>query len=456
MSRRGREVPAAITALVTRLVANAEKLGRDVARDWSATASAARDDWTSASRLVQASPRLVRIATCAGRCLMRHRLFGARAHRKNAEDIFRLCAELRGGVLKVGQLISTRGDLLPPEYVEVLAQLQDRAPALPEELAIAALEAELGAPIGELFARFDPEPIAAASLAQVHAAELEDGRRVAVKLMLPGIEDVVRADLAALSHLAGALAADVFPGIGVSRIAAELAAAIDSELDYTREAAQLERFAEIAAGDDRWRVPAVIAERSARRVLTMERIDGASLGAHLGSADSDEVERLIGLLVELTAAQFLRHGVVHGDPHPGNFLVEASGRLAVLDFGCVLELDGAERDAYRRLMIAVLARDRDAMLAALESAGFRAGSDDAMVELADMFLAGLDPAELAALDPREQLARLQVILAGAGDVEVPGSFALIGRIFALLGGLVLSHRPEIDLGARVLAALTTP
>jgi ubiquinone biosynthesis protein len=453
VSRTTLDIVAAITAMVTRLAANSEKLARDAARDFAAASEAARDDWNAATRLMQVSPRLIRLAACAGRCLLRKKIAGDRADRKNAEDIYRLCADLRGGMLKVGQLLSTRGDLLPPVYIEVLSRLQDRAPALAPEIAIAAIEDELGAPIDELFATFDPEPIAAASLAQVHAATAADGRELAVKLMLPGIEDVVRADLAALAQLARGLGREYLPGIDAGRIADELGRAIDDELDYTREADRLEQFAALAAGDPRWRVPAVIRERSGRRVLTMERIRGTSLSEHLGSCDAAEIERICGLMVELTASQFLRHGVVHGDPHPGNFIVEDGGGLAILDFGCVLELVAAERDAYRQLIVAVLGRDRDAMLSALERAGFSAGSDEAMVELADMFLVGLDPEILATLDPREQLARATEILGAAGGVEVPRSFALIGRIFALLGGLLLSHRPRIDLGGRVMAAL---
>ena len=442
----GRVVEAGAT-LVANLIANSERLGREAARDFVLARDAAT---SSLGALVAAGPRVVRLAGCAARCAGRYRLVGASAHRANAEDIHRLCAELRGGVLKVGQLLSTRADLLPPDYVEVLSRLQDRAPALPDGLAAEVIESELGAPIDALFAAFDPEPIAAASLAQVHAARLDDGREVAVKVMVPGVEALVRADLAALEHLGAALGRELLPGIDTARLAAELARSIDAELDYLAEAAQLERFAGFASGDPRWRVPAVIHERSSRRVLTMERIEGVSLAAHLDRAGAAERDRLIGLIVELTAAQFLRHGAVHGDPHPGNFIVEPSGRLALLDFGCVLELSDAERLAYVRLIAAVLSRDAGALLSALAGAGFHAGSDEAMVELAELFLAGLDPAALADLDPRAQLERTLEILGSAGGVEVPPSFALIGRIFALLGGLVLGSQTRLDLGAIVM------
>lgn len=447
-----RDIAGASSALVANVVANSERLGRDAARDFALARDAAVTEWRSLARLFAASPRVLRLAACAARCAARARLFGERSHRRNAEDIYRLCAELRGGVLKVGQLLSTRGDLLPPVYVEVLSKLQDRAPPLPAEVISAVIESELGRGINELFAEFDPEPLAAASLAQVHAALLPGGEAVAVKVMIPGIEERVRADLAALEHLGAALGRDLVPGIDTASLAAELARAIDGELDYRAEARQLERFARFAAGDDRWRVPAVFAEHSGRRVLTMERIEGVSLSAHLETAPPADADRLIALLIELTAAQFLRHGAVHGDPHPGNFIVEPDGRLAVLDFGCILELSDSERLAYIRLIAAVVARDRDAMLAALGDAGFRAGSDAAMVELADMFLAGLDPAALAALDPRAQLLRTLEILGSAGGVEVPRSFALIGRIFALLGGLVMAHGLGLDLGSIVMAA----
>lgn len=468
--------------LVGHLIARSERIARDartdfaeVRREAESVVDAAWAETRSLGAALRAGPRYVRLASVVARGLTRHRVAAARAanlestgasrvmehaHRRNAREIYRLCADLRGGLLKIGQLLSVRADLLPPPYVEELARLQDRAPPVAIDEITPIVEAELGAPIAELFAQFDPEPIAAASLAQVHAAVLADGREVAVKVQLPGIEDLVRADLAALRYLVGSIELP-FAGLDVA-VVDELARFLDQELDFALEADRARRFASLVGDDQRWRVPHVIGERCSRRVLTLERISGPSLAAHLGAHDDGgehgraEIARLLGMLVELTGDHILRRGLAHGDPHPGNFIVEPDGTLVFLDFGCVLEIEPAVRDAYRELVLATLTRDRGRIARGLESAGFRSANGEALVAYTELLLDALRPDQLATIDPRDQLRRAVELAGEVGDLEMPSSFVLISRIFGLLGGLLFSYRPEIDLSRLIAAALAPP
>lgn len=450
-----------------RVLARSEHLGRQAARDFAAvqaevagTAAAARGEWTRLRSTLRASPRALRLAAAATRIAARHRLAAARAEldpergpalfaaarERSATELRDVCAELGGGVLKIGQLLSTRGDLLPPEWIEALATLQDRAPARPFEELAPQIEADLGAPIDELFASIDPEPLATASLAQVHAGRLASGRAVAIKVQLPGAAERVRADLALVQALAPVIGAELPGGLDFAALARELSAAIAEELDFRLEAERARAFAAFAAGDERWKVPEVVASHSGRRVLCMEHCAGQSLAAHLGSASPAERDRVLGLLVELVADQILRRGLVHADPHPGNFLVDGrSGQLVILDFGCVLSLSFEERLGYARLVAAIVGHDREGLAVALEAAGFRAEGKRALADIAELLLEGLEPGALATLEPREQLERGMALLAEAGDLAVPRSFALIGRVLALVGGLLVTHRPRLDL-----------
>jgi predicted unusual protein kinase regulating ubiquinone biosynthesis (AarF/ABC1/UbiB family) len=203
----------------------------------------------------------------------------AAVHRKNAERILAVGGRLKGGIMKAMQLLSYQHEVLPDEYLDILADLQDQAPAMAPEEARAVIEAELGAPPERLFATFDPEPAAAASLGQVHRATLADGRAVAVKVQYPGIAESIAADLKLLRRL---LAAQKIAGKDVLRQAGldhrhlhdDVAARLAEEVDYRREAIHVRVFGKMYRGLEGIRVPAVVDERSTARVLTTDWIDG--------------------------------------------------------------------------------------------------------------------------------------------------------------------------------------
>ena len=487
-----------IGRLIIHLAGNIERLVGDVVRDSSDLARETEQLSVAVARTavqvhaaVRATPRFSRIVKEVIALAARYRLqrtraeiFGADAPetvaaRATLDDdaarrLYELCIELRGGVLKVGQFASARVDLLPAAYVRELGKLQDRVPAVPTADIIARIESELGRPIGELYASFEDTPIAAASLAQVHGAVLHDGTRVAVKVQVPGIEDVVETDLAAFRVLATALK-DLLPGTDLPTVAAELSRSVREELDYRKEADSLTRFAAMAGSTMAGTVivPRPHPALSARRVLTMDRIDGARLPDWLAETDTrgaDGVtarDHLLGTMVRSFAAQILEHGLFHADPHPGNFLVaETLGsppRLVMLDFGAVQEYGPAARAAYAELAMAILGGNAARMTELFATLGFRTRGEDptALHQFAELLIGALrqgqnttTPAGIAALDPQAQIAAAMDLARRNPIVALPQDFVLLGRVLATLGGLIVRYRPSVDLATAILPALT--
>jgi ubiquinone biosynthesis protein len=470
--------------LIGNLLDHVERLTNDVARDARAVAREAGDLWEAAaaraiefSHLVRGVPRFARVAGELLRIILTYRwhaaiggprreLLGTRAdaealdvlHERNAERLYALCVELRGGVLKLGQFASSRMDLLPDAYVAALGRLQDRVPPVPAEAIVDRIAGELGADPAQLFARFDPSPLAAASLAQVHAATLAGGTPVAVKVQLPDIEQLVEVDLAALQAVAPALR-DLLPFVDLHTFAAELSRAVRAELDYRAERAHAEAFAACFAGDADIVIPRIHGELSARRVLVLEQLQGQRLTEWLdecearGDAGARDRDRLCAILIRCFCAQVLEHGLLHADPHPGNFLVlpgPGGPRLALLDFGCVQTYPPERRRAYARLCMAVLAGDGTAMAEHFGAMGFatRDGDGAALRAFAEMLLEAFRADSERPLEAIEAGAAMERIVRLTRDnpiVAVPPDFVLLGRVFATLGGLLMRYRPQINL-----------
>ncbi|MGK5683084.1 ABC1 kinase family protein [Actinoplanes sp. URMC 104] len=267
-----------------------------------------------------------------------------------------------GGVtfVKVGQLLSTRRDLLPTEFVDELTALQDRVAPVPWPQVAAVLTAELGRPIEEAFRDIDEEPLAAASVAQVHAARLPDGTEVVVKVQRPGVATVVERDLDILFRLADLLEDRTSWGrtFGVRGLAAGFAEALREELDFTVERDNLQSMAAALAGSPGrgLQVPTAYAELSSERVLVMGRLPGTPLGAAGDVLDRLGAERRAALaagLLDSMLDQILVHGVFHVDLHPGNLLIGDDGELGMLDLGSVGRIDAVTRTAIGQLLLAV-------------------------------------------------------------------------------------------------------
>jgi ubiquinone biosynthesis protein len=269
-------------------------------------------------------------------------------------------ALLEAGVtfVKLGQVLSTHPDLLPAEFVEELGRFQDDVALAPWDRVEEVLVADLGRPVDEVFASFDRRPLAAASVAQVHAARLPSGAEVAVKVQRPGIRAVVERDLDIVARLARSLEGRTrwARSIAARDLAAGFADAVREELDFRIEAADMAAVALLANGAVR--VPAPHQPLCRERVLVMQRLDGTPLGAAgpvLAERGLDR-DALAGELLACLLGQVMLGGVFHADPHPGNVLVLADGRLGLLDFGSVGRLDGVDQQRLERALGQFMAR----------------------------------------------------------------------------------------------------
>ncbi|TCC42131.1 ABC1 kinase family protein [Kribbella speibonae] len=289
-----------------------------------------------------------------------------RPGRENAAGQAELARSLRlaldeAGVtfVKLGQVLSTRSDIIPAAVADELSRLQDQVTAAPWPEIEQVLTEELGGPLDQLYAEFDPEPLAAASVAQVYTARLHTSDDVVVKVQRPGIAGVVDRDLDIVRRLARLLErnTDWGRGMGVRALADGFADAMREELDFTVEAGNMTTVAaghSVAASNDLV-VPRLYPERSTRRVLTMQRLDGIGLG-NAGQAIADrglDPARLGRALFECLLGQVAIDGVFHADPHPGNFLLLTDGRIGMLDLGSVGRLDPATREALQRFLLAI-------------------------------------------------------------------------------------------------------
>ena len=278
--------------------------------------------------------------------------------------------------MKLVQLIAARGDDLPEHYFEALSTVHDQAPPLPWEDVRPVLEAELGRPPEKVFGSINPEAIAAASLGQVFSATLPDGTPVAVKVQYPGIREAVENDLRVFQRVfraERAIGASLMrmPGLDYEHAFNDVAARLREELDYRREAANIEIFRRMYAGWDWVTIPKVYPPFSTSRVLTMDLIDGRSLGEVLkGSLPYPQRERLVVRIADMLNHEFFGVGIFHADAHPGNKLISDDGRIAQLDFGCIKVRPRQLVNAHVASIEAVLAGDDAAMLSALRDMGF--------------------------------------------------------------------------------------
>jgi ubiquinone biosynthesis protein len=300
-------------------------------------------------------------------------------HRRNAKRVERTILELNGLFIKVGQLISILTNFLPEEFRGGLEGLQDQVPARPLEQIRGRIRAEFGKEPEELFAWFDPVPIASASLAQVHEARLHDGRRVALKVQHADIDRIVRLDLQAIRRILGII--QFFTRIrGLESYHSEVREMILEELDFTKEAEHIALIASHFAGDPMVGLPVVVPEFSTRRILTTEFVDGTKVTdvAELETHGIDRTSLAERILTAYCRMIFI-DGAYHADPHPGNILVRPDGGIVFLDFGAVGELSPQMKDGIPMFLEGVIRRDNPKITAALRRMGFVARAEDPTV-----------------------------------------------------------------------------
>jgi predicted unusual protein kinase regulating ubiquinone biosynthesis (AarF/ABC1/UbiB family) len=270
---------------------------------------------------------------------------------RTADQVFRVLGELKGGALKLGQALSIFEAALPPElagpYRATLTRLQESAPPLPVAVVHRVLAADLGEDWRSSFAEFDDRPAAAASIGQVHRARWRDGTAVAVKVQYPGAGKALLSDFAQLSRL-GRLFGVLMPGLEVRPLLEELRERVSEELDYRLEAASQQAFAEAYASDPDFLVPRVLTATD--HVLVSEWIDGTPLSKIIAEGAPEQRNRAGLLLVRFLFSGPARAGLLHADPHPGNFRLLPDGRLGVLDFGAVDRLPDGLPPFFGRLL----------------------------------------------------------------------------------------------------------
>lgn len=319
---------------------------------------------TGAAAGVAAREATARAMLLGGRDSDARRERASRQQLKSAESLVKVLGGMRGAAMKVGQTLSAVDlGLVPeeirPQFQEILAVLQQDAKPVSFKSIRRVIEDDLGEKLSQVFADFDEEPIAAASIGQVHQAELDDGRRVAVKVQYPGIAEAIHADMQNL-RLALKLLSVIAPGIDTGPIAQEIRERIMQELDYELEAANHHAMARVYKGHPFIAVPDVVSDLCRERVLVSEFVPGARF-AQVREAPEQERNRLGEILVRFYINGPLRHRLLNGDPHPGNSLFQDDGRVAFLDFGFFKTLTGDEVDQLMASTRATYEHDAQAL-----------------------------------------------------------------------------------------------
>lgn len=389
--------------------------------------------------------------------------------RRFARRFHALAVELGGLMIKVGQFMSSRLDVLPPEITAELEGLQDEVPPVAFSAIRALAEAELGVSLERAFARVDETPVAAASLGQAHRARLVDAdveasgdpgfTDVVVKVQRPGIGAIVEVDLAALRRIGGWLSRIrlVSDRVDAPALVEEFARTSREEIDYLHEAAGAERFAGDFADDDRVGVPAVVWERTTRRVLTLQDVTAIKItdAEALRAAGIDPAE-VAPVFASVMFDQLFTNGYFHADPHPGNIFVtpgaDGSWRLTFIDFGMMGEVPASTRRGLRKLLIAAASRDGRGLVDAMQEVGVLLPSAEtselerAMTQLFARF-GGMGFAELREVDPRE----FREFAVRFGDVvrslpfQLPEHFLLVIRAMSLTSGVCSALDPGFNL-----------
>ncbi len=397
----------------------------------------------------------------------------ARSRLKRVQKLARLfhdlAADLGGLMIKVGQFMSSRLDVLPPEITRELEGLQDEVAPEPTASIIAQIERELGIPLERAFASFETTPIAAASLGQAHRARLTPGiaadvglENVVVKVLRPGIEDIVAVDLAALRRVGRWLSKVrlVNRRADAPALVEEFAATSLEEIDYVREAGNAERFANDFADDPRVAAPLIVWERSARRVLTLADVTAIKVSdvAALQAAGLDP-NAVAAELARATFQQIFVAGFFHADPHPGNIFVtpaepgaEHDFTLTFIDFGMMGEISDELREGLQQFIFAVVARDARGWVAATQRLGVLLPSADtvelerAVTALFDRF-GGMGVAELQRIDPREleAFARQFSEVIRTLPFQLPESFLLLIRTISLISGVTSALNRDFNM-----------
>ena len=421
--------------------------------------SSARDD--EANRLSGRLSRYARVGSGVGG--LAARMIGARALGREvdrgarAADLARMLGGLKGPLMKVAQLAATIPDVLPPEYAFELQKLQAEAPPMGWAFVRRRMRAELGDGWEQRFKSFQHQPAAAASLGQVHRAEAPDGRTIACKLQYPDMDSAVEADLSQLGVIL-AMQRRFSPEIDTREVLKELSARLREELDYAREAGHIRLYGAILADSAEVRVPDVLPDLSTRRLLTMTWLDGARLLAYVGHSQEHR-NRIAIALFRAWWHPFAHYGVIHGDPHLGNYTVfERDGvpqGLNLLDYGCIRIFPPRFVEGVIELYRGFQTNDRARIAEAYRIWGF-ANLTDELVDTLSLWARfiyapllddrvrtiadGIEPQKYG----RREVWQVKQALKPQGSVTIPREFVLMNRAAVGLGAVFLHLKAELN------------
>jgi len=356
--------------------------------------------------------------------------------------------ELGPTFVKLGQVLSTRPDLLPPDFVAELARLQDTVPPGPWEPIREQIEEELGAPLEECFGSVDPIPLAAASLAQVHPATLPDSTPVVLKVQRPGIEETIDTDLEILFDVARLLQGRTPLGelYDLPGIVEEFSTTLRAELDFYREGRNADRFRENFAGQPYLHIPTVYWDLTTRRVLVLERLHGVKIDdvKALNEAGYDR-ERIALRATQMIVKEILEDGFFHADPHPGNFVVMEGEVIGAMDFGMVGYLSRRDRINLVRLYIYAVQMDERGVVDQLFRMGMAGGKvdSDKLVRDIGRLLRKYHGLPLKAIQVKEILQEAMSV-AFSHHLRLPSELWLVGKTLAMMEGVGLKLYPELD------------
>jgi predicted unusual protein kinase regulating ubiquinone biosynthesis (AarF/ABC1/UbiB family) len=368
-------------------------------------------------------------------------------HRRGAGRVLDAAAAFGGTLIKAAQFASSRPDLLPAPYIESLSEMQDRVPPQPWSVMEGAEEREIGRPIREAFEEFEREPVASASIAQVHRARLSDGRQVAVKVQYPGIAQLMEADLAAMEGIFGAIKR-LEPSINLQPILYYLRWTLPMELDFRREAQAIADLKSAMSHRDNVLVPEVVEGMNKERLLVMEFVEGVKVTNREGLvAAGIDPRRLAELLIEVYAEQLFQRGVFHADPHPGNLFVQPGQNgpvLVLLDHGLTVSVPPELVAAMKEAIEALSEGDFEALTGALRKAGLDLDPDldlDILLGLVGVLLGG-DRGEESDGGGAD-LGEFGLSL-GASIGHIPNDLLLVGRAIGLVDGITRQLDPDLD------------
>jgi predicted unusual protein kinase regulating ubiquinone biosynthesis (AarF/ABC1/UbiB family) len=384
---------------------------------------------------------------------------------KAANQLFTVLGELKGGAMKVGQALSVMEAAVPEQfgepYREALTKLQKDAPPLPAAKVHRVLDAQLGTRWRERFASFGDEPVASASIGQVHKAVWSDGRDVAVKIQYPGADEALRADLKTMKRLVSVFK-QLSPGADVQGVVDELIERTEMELDYRLEADNQRAFAKAYRDHPHFVVPAIVA--SAPKVVIAEWIEGTPMAAIIRDGTVEQRDVMGTRLFELTYDAPRRLEMMHGDAHPGNFMLLPGNKMGVIDFGAVAPMPGGVPIELGRMVRYAMERDYERLLPTMEQVGFiQRGEQVSTAEIDDMLRQYVEPLEVEVFHyTRKWLQRMAArnmdisadSIRAARQMDIPAKLAIPMRVIA--SNVAISCQLDAHIPTRALAAELIP